>query len=38
MNSVEDYVAIIEETCGEERHFLAAFKLDKKMRQLRQII
>ena len=30
MNSVEDYVARIEETCGEERHFVVVFKHDKK--------
>jgi len=30
MNSVEDFVARIEETCGEERHFVVVFKHDKK--------
>jgi hypothetical protein len=30
MNSVEDYVVTIEETCGEERHFVVVFRHDKK--------
>jgi len=30
MNMVEDYVARIEETCGEERQFVVVFKQCKK--------
>jgi hypothetical protein len=30
MVTVEDYVARIEETCGEERDFIVIFKYDKK--------
>ena len=30
MNKVEDYVARIEETCGEEKHFVVVFKNGKK--------
>jgi len=30
MRSVEEYVARIEETCGEEKSFIVIFKYDKK--------
>lgn len=30
MVAVEDYVARIEETCGEEKDFIVIFKYDKK--------
>ncbi|MEM2995361.1 MAG: hypothetical protein QXI91_05035 [Candidatus Bathyarchaeia archaeon] len=30
MVAVEDYVARIEETCGEERDFIVIFKYDKR--------
>ena len=30
MTQLEDYVARIEETCGEEKDFIVVFKYDKK--------
>jgi len=36
--SVEDYVARIEETCGEERDFIVIFKYDKKEEAITKIL
>ena len=38
MNAVEDYVARIEETCGEERDFVVIFKYDKKDEAIAKIL
>ena len=38
MSAVEDYVARIEETCGEERHFVVIFKYDKKDEAITKIL
>jgi len=38
MASVEDYVARIEETCGEERDFIIIFKYDKKEEAIKKIL
>ncbi|MDH5459688.1 MAG: hypothetical protein OEW71_01460 [Candidatus Bathyarchaeota archaeon] len=38
MNAVEDYVARIEETCGEERDFVVIFKYDKKDEAITKIL
>ena len=38
MSSVEDYVAMIEETCGEERDFVVMFKYDKKDEVITKIL
>jgi len=36
--SIEDYVARIEETCGEERDFIVIFKYDKKEEAIAKIL
>jgi len=38
MSSIEDYVARIEETCGEERDFIVIFKYDKKEQAVAKIL
>jgi len=38
MVSIEDYVARIEETCGEERDFIVIFKYDKKEEAIAKIL
>lgn len=38
MATIEDYVARIEETCGEERHFIVIFKYDKKDEAMAKIL
>ena len=38
MVAIEDYVARIEETCGEERDFIVIFKYDKKEEVLAKIL
>jgi len=38
MLSIEDYVARIEETCGEERNFIVIFKYDKKEQAVSKIL
>ena len=38
MGSFEDYVARIEETCGEERDFVVIFKYDKKDEAITKIL
>lgn len=38
MPSVEDYVARIEETCGEEKDFIVLFKYDKKEEAIKKIL
>lgn len=38
MSAVEDYVARIEETCGEERDFVVIFKYDKKDEAITKIL
>ena len=38
MASVEDYVARIEETCGEERDFIVIFKYDKREEAVAKIL
>jgi hypothetical protein len=38
MSTVEDYVARIEETCGEERHFVVIFKYDLKNEAIAKIL
>jgi len=38
MVAVEDYVARIEETCGEERDFIVLFKYDKKAEAMAKIL
>ncbi|MEM3596565.1 MAG: hypothetical protein QXJ53_00315 [Candidatus Bathyarchaeia archaeon] len=38
MGSVEDYVARIEETCGEEKAFIIIFKYDKKDQAIAKIL
>ena len=38
MGSFEDYVARIEETCGEERDFVVIFKYDKKDEAIKKIL
>lgn len=38
MDSVEEYVARIEETCGEERDFVVIFKYDKKDEAITKIL
>jgi hypothetical protein len=37
MDSVKDYVARIEETCGEERDFIVVFRYDKKEEAITKI-
>ena len=36
--SIEDYVARIEETCGEEKDFIVIFKYDKKEEAVTKIL
>jgi ArsR family metal-binding transcriptional regulator len=38
MSIVRDYVAMIEETCGEERDFVVMFKYDKKDEAITKIL
>lgn len=38
MSSAEDYVARIEETCGEEKAFIVIFKYDKKEQAIAKIL
>lgn len=38
MSQVQDFVARIEETCGEERDFVVIFKYDKKDVAIRKIL
>ncbi|MEM2971995.1 MAG: hypothetical protein QW270_06185 [Candidatus Bathyarchaeia archaeon] len=38
MVAVEDYVARIEETCGEERDFIVIFKYDKRENVIAKIL
>lgn len=38
MSAVEDYVARIEETCGEERDFVVIFKYDTKDEAIAKIL
>ncbi|MEM3700260.1 MAG: hypothetical protein QXL57_05275 [Candidatus Bathyarchaeia archaeon] len=38
MVTVEDYVARIEETCGEERDFIVILKYDKKEEAINKIL
>jgi len=38
MANVEDYVARIEETCGEEKNLIVTFKYDKKDEAIRRIL
>lgn len=38
MGSFEDYVARIEETCGEEKDFVVIFKYDKKDEAIKKIL
>lgn len=38
MSSVEDYVARIEEACGEEKHFVVIFKYDLKNEAISRIL
>ena len=38
MSTVEDYVARIEETCGEEKGIIVTFKYDKKDEAVAQIL
>jgi len=38
MAKIEDYVARIEETCGEERNFIVIFKYDKKDEAIANIL
>jgi hypothetical protein len=38
MNAVEDYVARVEETCGQERNLVVVFKYDKKDEAIAKIL
>ena len=38
MSTVEDYVARIEETCGEEKGIIVTFKYDKKAEAVAKIL
>lgn len=38
MSMVEDYVARIEETCGEEKHFIVIFKYEVKNKVIAKIL
>ena len=38
MNAAEDYVARVEETCGQERGFVVVFKYDKKDEAIAKIL
>ena len=38
MASIEEYVARIEETCGEEKDFIVIFKYDKKEQAVAKIL
>ncbi len=38
MSSVDDYVARIEETCGEERHFIVIFRYNLKNEAIARIL
>ena len=38
MSTVEDYVARVEETCGEEKHYVVIFKYDLKNQAIAKIL
>ena len=38
MSTVEDYVARIEETCGEEKNYVVIFKYDLKNQAIAKIL
>jgi hypothetical protein len=38
MSTVEDYVARVEETCGEEKHYVVIFKYDLKNQAITKIL
>jgi len=38
MVTIEDYIARIEETCGEEKDFIVIFKYDKKEEAVAKIL
>jgi len=38
MGTIDDYVARIEETCGEEKDFIATFKYEKKDEIIKRIL
>jgi len=38
MSTVEDYVARVEETCGEEKNFVVIFKYDLKNQAIAKIL
>jgi ribonuclease HIII len=38
MSTVEDYVARVEETCGEEKHYIVTFKYDKRNEAIKKIL
>ncbi len=38
MSSVREYVSTIEETCGEERHFVATLRHGKRDEAIRRIL
>lgn len=38
MSSVEDYVARIEESCGDEKSFIVTFKFEKKAEVVAKIL
>lgn len=38
MSVVGDYVARIEETCGEEKHYIVLFKYDRKEEAIAKIL
>jgi ribonuclease HIII len=38
MATIEDYVSKIEETCGEERHFIAFLKYERKSEAIKKIL
>ncbi|MGB9741198.1 MAG: hypothetical protein ACP5IM_00150 [Candidatus Bathyarchaeia archaeon] len=38
MGSIEDYIARVEETCGEEKAFIVIFKYDKKEHVMAKIL
>ena len=38
MSTVDDYVARIEETCGEEKHYVVTFKYGKRSEAVQKIL
>jgi ribonuclease HIII len=38
MSTVEDFVARVEETCGEEKQFVVIFKYDKRNEAIKKIL